>query len=136
MILAEEMVLTYDELASAFGVTRKSARQLVSRKRWSRSKDRNGRARIHVPWGELNGAHAPDSTPDQASAILALTRRIEDLEQDLATAILERDEARARATDLAIRAVQADRLREMVEAERRAAEQRAQRGFWARLWRS
>ena len=136
MILAEERILTYDELALAFGMTRKSARQLVSRKRWNRSKGIDGRARIHVPAIALDENRPPDEATATPSAVMVLARRIQQLEQELATAIAERDEVRARATDLAIRAAQGDAWREIVEAQRRTADDMAKRGLWARLRRA
>ena len=133
MVLAEERVLTYDELALVFGVTRKSARQLVSRKRWNRSKGLDGRARIHVPATALDETRPPEDATATPSAVMVLTRRVQRLEQELATAITQRDEARARSTDLAIRAAQGDAWREIVEQQRRTANDVAKRGFWARL---
>lgn len=47
--------MTYDELATALGITPDSARRLVARKKWSRSPGNDGKARVHVP---------PDVIPD------------------------------------------------------------------------
>src|SRR5687767_14904734 len=42
-------VLTYDEIANLFGINRRSAAQLVKRRKWNRRKGNDGRARIEVP---------------------------------------------------------------------------------------
>ena len=43
------MWLDYDELGRVFGIERESARRLVMRKRWARSKGNDGKARVGVP---------------------------------------------------------------------------------------
>lgn len=43
----------YDDLARVFGIERESARRLVIRKRWKRSKGNDGRARVAVPTDAL-----------------------------------------------------------------------------------
>jgi hypothetical protein len=53
-------LLTYDEIASTFGITRESARQLVIRKRWGRRKGNDGKARIEVPEDAMKTS---DATP-------------------------------------------------------------------------
>ncbi len=45
--------LSYDELAEALGIERESARRLVIRKRWRRSKGDDHKARVEVPNDEL-----------------------------------------------------------------------------------
>jgi len=45
--------LDYDELARLFGIERESARRLVMRKRWARSKGNDGKARVGVPTDAL-----------------------------------------------------------------------------------
>ena len=45
--------LDYDELARVFGIERESARRLVIRKRWKRSKGNDGRARVAIPTDAL-----------------------------------------------------------------------------------
>ncbi len=47
------MSLTYDDLAEALGIERESARRLVIRKRWKRTKGNDGKARVEVPTDEL-----------------------------------------------------------------------------------
>jgi hypothetical protein len=42
-------VMTYAEIATEFGINRRSAEQLVRRKRWPRRKGNDGRARVEVP---------------------------------------------------------------------------------------
>ncbi|MYZ46798.1 hypothetical protein [Propylenella binzhouense] len=132
MILADERLLTYDELASAFGLTRRSARQFVGRKGWSRSKGSDGRARVHVPVDALYGGR-PGIADTPAGT--ALAERVERLERELATALRERDEARVRATDLGIRAAQAKAMCEVLEARLGVAEARREGSFWSRIFR-
>lgn len=43
------MWLDYDELGRVFGIERESARRLVMRKRWARSKGNDGKARVGIP---------------------------------------------------------------------------------------
>lgn len=147
--MAEDVeLLTYDEIAERFGITRESARQLVLRKHWARRKGNDGRARIEVPVDALPSA-APaaipsDDTSDSTSDILevtrALNRHIERLEQTLAAAIekaedlaVERDAARASAREIERErdkaqeegrslAVQIEGLRALIASEARVAE--------------
>jgi hypothetical protein len=100
-------LLTYDEIASAFGITRESARQLVIRKRWSRKKGNDGKARIEVPEEALSAPRTSEATPpvtptdpsahtgddtsddtsdeacDDPSVATVLTRHIERIEREL-----------------------------------------------------
>lgn len=109
-------LMTYDEIADALGIARESARQLVIRKRWSRSKGNDGKARIAVPLEALPSESTSDTpynagegaeaitpsdmaveaplstgaaTGDVTAVVTALTRHIERLEQDL-VAVRER----------------------------------------------
>src|SRR3954465_2796512 len=59
--------LTYAEIATAFGITRESARQLVIRKRWPRHKGNDGRARVGVPLAAHPSDLTGDSTPPHTS---------------------------------------------------------------------
>ena len=56
--------LDYDELARAFGIERESARRLVMRKRWARSKGNDGKARVGVPTDALPPV-TPSSTGER-----------------------------------------------------------------------
>ena len=63
--------LTYDELAERLGITPKSAKHLVWRKKWDRAKGNDGKARIQVPTCELpdRGTAQPVAqSPDQSVA--------------------------------------------------------------------
>ena len=67
--------LTYDELAERLGITPKSAKHLVWRKKWDRTKGNDGKARIQVPTCELPdrgtvqpAAQAPDRSNAQPPA--------------------------------------------------------------------
>lgn len=137
-------LLTYDEIASAFGITRESARQLVIRKRWARRKGNDGKARIEVPEDALEPNATSDSTPtatsddagadtshtpsDNPSVVTVLTRHIERIESELSEAKAalagmtnERDLERATSA-------QVDVLKAVLEAERqRTVELRAER---------
>ena len=135
MILAGERMLTYDELATAFGLTRRSVRQLVSQKGWSRSKGIDGRARIHVPVDSHPESSRSDCPSLDATAEVSLLAQVQRLERELATAIRERDEARSRATDLGIRAAQAKAMCEVLEAKLGIVETRQARPFWSRMFR-
>lgn len=141
-------LLTYDEIASAFGITRESARQLVIRKRWARKKGNDGKARIEVPEDALEPVATSDSTPtdtsddtgddtshspsDNPSVVTVLTRHIERIESELSEAkaalagmTSERDLER-------IRAAQVDALTAILEIERkRSDETRLERDRWA-----
>lgn len=108
-------LLTYDEIAERFGITRESARQLVLRKHWTRRKGNDGRARIEIPVDALpptisssvasNGSS--ETTSDLSEMTRALNRHIERVEQTLASAVekaedlaVERDAARAAAREI------------------------------------
>src|SRR4051812_12293979 len=56
-------LLTYNEIASTFGITRESARQLVIRKRWGRQKGNHGKARIEVPEDAISTCDATSDNP-------------------------------------------------------------------------
>ena len=72
---ADTLSLTYDELAERLGITSKSAKHLVWRKKWDRTKGNDGKARIQVPTCELPqggtaqpAAQAPDLPDTQPPA--------------------------------------------------------------------
>ena len=72
---ADTLSLTYDELAERLGITLKSAKHLVWRKKWDRTKGNDGKARIQVPTCELPrggtaqpAAQAPDLPDAQPPA--------------------------------------------------------------------
>src|SRR3712207_3441264 len=104
-------VMTYDELAETFGITRKSAEQLVKRKRWMRRKGNDGKARIVVPEDALppsprtpsepphDGVHQPPrEAPHEAlqegvqeSLLKSLIERLESEIAELRPKALERE---------------------------------------------
>lgn len=138
--MTDVRLLSYDEIAETWGITRESARQLVIRKRWARRKGNDGKARIEVPTEALESARTshdtggPTSddtshdtsddtseTPFLLATTNVLTRHIERLEGELAEAKValaamtsERDAER-------VRAAQVDALRAVLEVERDAA---------------
>lgn len=144
-------LLTYDEIATAFGITRESARQLVIRKRWGRTKGNDGKARIEVPEDALTGTDTSDATPhnpseppsddtghdtsestsDLSAAVAVLERHAGRLESELAALRAkleavegERDTERARAGRIEV-------LEAVLELERqRLAEARQEAERW------
>jgi hypothetical protein len=125
--------LSYDELADLLGIERESARHLVFRRRWRRTKGNDGKTRVDVPLEMIptpkpdtptgqdplspTGAttDTPTGLPTGADAIF--TRHIERLETMLAdaqarlsAAETDRDAARGEARD-------AVRAREAIEAQ-------------------
>lgn len=133
-------LLSYDEMADTFRITRESARQLTIRKRWKRTKGNDGKARVEVPVEAVDsiepsndtgqnpsddtGRHPSDDTAEPAAFLAAvdvLTRHVERLEGELAEtkaalagAVSERDAER-------LRAAQVDALRAVLEVERDGA---------------
>lgn len=125
--------LSYDELADLLGIERESARHLVFRRRWRRTKGNDGKARVEVPL-EMIPTPKPDTPTGQdplsptgpttdtptglpTGADAIFTRHIERLETMLADAQAkltlaeaDRDAARGEARD-------AVRAREAIEAQ-------------------
>ncbi len=117
--------LTYDELAERLGISAGSVRNLVRRKRWSRTTGNDGKARIAVPSDALPEAppmappEAPSAGPQEAPQVgpqpsgfeadLAALRALVDAERARADAEAARadaeaarvDEVRQRLADLA-----------------------------------
>jgi uncharacterized protein (UPF0335 family) len=140
--------LTYDELSSELGITRESARQLVIRKRWSKSKGNDGKARVGVPEELLQArtsdytgdATPPDTSDDTAhnpshstsvdtgaepSVIRVLTRHIERLEKErdtladrLSAVEAERDEERLDAATVEPLKATIDLLKQALNTEK------------------
>jgi hypothetical protein len=125
--------LKYNELASALGIPRESARQLVIRRRWPRRQGNDGRARIAVPLEVLlpespsaeTGQVPPDATgrpsSDETAAIRILEHHVEHLEGEVEEAKTELDRMRTvLASDAAVKQA-------LIEAfERQVAETRAE----------
>lgn len=149
--MSDVVHLTYDELAQRLGITRESARQLVIRRRWGRTKGNDGKSRVSVPEEVLQARTAdatdddtgtltpPDTseptshaTGDDTSALQVLTRHIERLEREVETlgaklTTVEEDRDRERA-----RASQVDALNAVLEIERKRAEElKAERDRWS-----
>jgi hypothetical protein len=119
--------MSYDELAAVMGINRESARQLAIRKRWGRRKGNDGKARVGVPEEALRPTTGPstaestspapsESTSDDTSPIRVLTRHIERLEQELAT-------AKEKATERDTLAAQLDALRTVLEIEKQRTDE-------------
>ncbi len=130
-------LLTYSDIATAFGITRESARRLVTRKRWPRRKGNDGTARIEVPAEALTRT-APANSPghdmgyspaDSPGAVLE--RHIERLERELQAVTTERDAMLARVIDRDSLAARVEMLNSLLEAEKQRAD--GLRGEHARL---
>ncbi len=144
--------LTYDELAKALRITPDSARRLVARRKWSRKPGNDGKARIGVPIERLTpdsppdvgtdvlpvitADSLPDTPPDTTDVVTPVLRimaqHIERLERELEAVKVERDDERARAADLALKAGQVEALNVILETERKHADTlRQDRDRWA-----
>lgn len=146
--MTDVRLLSYDEIAVAFGITRESARQLVIRKRWARTRGNDNKARIQVPIEALDTGRPSDDTgrypsgdtgqitshstgqdPSESPSALAvasvLSRHIERLEGELSDTKAALDAERAIAA-------QVEALRSVLEVERarmNAAEQDRDRWY-------
>lgn len=108
----DTLSLTYDELAGRLGIAVHSARNLVRRKRWSRTVGNDGKARVSVPLDALKGGaeDAPKATPEGAP------------------------EAPPEAPMMALLEAQIEGLKSLVEAERKRADAaEADRDRWHEL---
>jgi hypothetical protein len=154
--------LSYEELGEALGITPASAKRLAIRRKWAKKPGNDGRTRVAVPiekletgkptasgdshrviTGDVPSDAASDDTGDRgdtAAAIAAvLSRHIARLEAELEntkakleTTERERDEERARAADLALKAAQVEVLNGALETERKHADElRRDRDRWA-----
>jgi chromosome segregation ATPase len=121
--------LKYNELASALGIPRESARQLVIRRRWPRRQGNDGRARIAVPLEALRsespsaetGQTPSDATNQQTAAIRILEHHVEHLEGEVEEAKTELDRMRT------VLAGEAEVKQALIESfERQVAETRAE----------
>lgn len=119
-------LLTYDEIADLFGIERESARHLVLRKQWRRTKGNDGKARIEVPLDALPVPRTGEDTvecpspdaDDGTSSAQVLARHIERLELALEAAqerLSETEAARDEARDKA-RAMERERDEARAEA--------------------
>lgn len=118
-MMGDTKAMTYPELAETLGIGVESAKNLVRRKRWSRSTGNDGMARVIVPIEALmarkpasphDAATSPPTDPPMASvAIETLSRHIERLEAELTTVKAERDQAQ-------VAAMQVDALKATIAA--------------------
>jgi hypothetical protein len=115
--------LTYDEAAVALRISPESVRRLAQRRKWSRRPGNDGKVRLGVPAerleavalvagdaaldairgaaGDTAGDDARDTTLNTGTIVTILTRHVERLETELATAKSERDAAYSRISELA-----------------------------------
>lgn len=132
--------VTIAELATARGTTRKAARALVARRRWSKRTGNDGTLRVDVPVGELE----PDEAPRGRLKGVPNDRPKDDPRGTLTDALIKlaRIEAelsaeRERTTDLRDDrdrwAELASQLRADLEASR--TNQQRPQGLFARLWK-
>lgn len=122
--------LTYDELAERRRISPAAARNLVRRKRWSRSVGNDGKTRISVPEAELDAPiNTPADAPIEGGTDGAISGGIDALSPvHLLVARLE---------------VEVAGLKEVISSERRRADaaerdrdswkEMAQRSWWRRL---
>jgi hypothetical protein len=129
-------LMTYADIAAEFSINRRSAEQLVRRKRWLRRKGNDGRARIEVPDDALPAfleapsealsvapsesssdtpSVAPSDTPSDGARDLLrhLVERLESEVAELRPKAAERDAAVARA----------EALQGLLETERQRVEE-------------
>ena len=138
--------LTYDDMATALGITPESAKRLAMRRKWPRRPGNDGRALVAVPEDRLDQAAAHDDIEDSADDVTEgvtgdntgesrdaraligfLERRIDELSEEVAEARTEARGARFEAESLRVQAGRVDVLAALLEAERtRVAEARAE----------
>lgn len=148
-------VMTYDEIASTWGLKPESARQLVRRKGWRRLPGNDGRTRIEVPTYHVERPDVMSSeeevdTPQQAAVtpsegpseggltdavLTALNRHIERIEAEIVDLkgvnvglAAERDQARDAVADLRVQVAEAEAR--AIAAETRTADHAAERDRW------
>lgn len=134
----ETVSLTYREVAERFAISDKSARSLVARKRWRRTVGNDGKARIDIPAEALPQAPqegrqgGPDAVPhgtphqDLVEALVGARLMVARLEAELGGQRELVSAERRRADELAERVTK-------VEAERDQWITRATRPWWRRL---
>lgn len=129
--------LTYDDMATALGITPDSARRLATRHRWPRRPGNDGRALVAVPEERLDRPHEPraeapaeadegaETGRDARALIGYLDRRVGELTDELGETRRVADEARTEAREareaadrLRVQAGQVDVLTALVSAER------------------
>ena len=139
--------LTYDDMATALGITPESAKRLAMRRKWPRRPGNDGRALVAVPEDRLSQAAIGDDVDDSegddtggvtggitdegrsdARALIGfLERRIDELSEEVAEARTEARGARFEAESLRVQAGKVDVLAALLEAERtRVIEARAE----------
>jgi hypothetical protein len=133
-------VMTYAEIAATFGIAHDSARRLVRRKRWTRTKGNDGTARIEVPLDALPTSSDPDpgprdslgddpedgarDSPDHGPGMVQVLVRIVDRLQNEVDRLYHKvPELRARAQDRDILAVQVEAMRFAMEMEKQKAQE-------------
>jgi hypothetical protein len=119
------LALTYDEIAQRLGITTASARRLVQRKRWPKSKGNDHRAVIQVPaeFFERRQDNRQDSPSDTANDNPSDSPTVTELLTRLAAAQVELVETSARLGQ-AEGAVAT--LRETLQCERARADEALQ----------
>ena len=133
-------VMTYAEIAAAFGIARDSARRLVRRKGWTRTKGNDGTARIEIPLDALPVPSDPDPAPrddprdspedsprngsdHSPDMVQVLVRVVDQLQNEIDRLQAGVPELRAKAQDRDILAVEVEALRFALEIEKQKAEE-------------
>jgi hypothetical protein len=122
--------LTYSELAEAFEITPKSARNLARQKRWTQRTGQDRLARVGVPVDEIpvrieSSVGGPTASEVSLVAIKVLRERIGRLEAEIVSFKDEHDRER-------LRTAQVDALTAILDIERKRFEElRRERDQWA-----
>jgi hypothetical protein len=121
-------VLTYDEISDLFGINRRSAAQLVKRRRWNRRKGNDGRARIEVPDDAVPPAHEVRSDDSSDSSSDDSSDDSSDTSSDGQLALLKHlvERLEAEVAELRPKAAERDMLAGQNEVLRVVLEQRRQ----------
>jgi hypothetical protein len=136
--------LSYEELAQRMGITTKSARNHVRRKRWQTSLGNDGKARVTIPLDELPEAtsEAPSAAssepPSEAPShpVHQLQARVAVLESQLASERALTDAERRRGDEAVERLAKIEDEKRALQADRDEWLRKAHRPWWRRLARS
>lgn len=138
----ETISLSYEELAQRLGITIKSAKNHVRRRRWATSIGNDGKARVACPIEELPEATsvAPSTAPSEAppevpseNPVHALIARVAVLESQLASERALTDAERRRGDEAVSRLAKIEDEKRVLQADRDDWMRKALRPWWRRL---